>query len=121
MEKMKNKGLIEREQKMRYKNFNVAVYCPVGNVNEIQDLEEFDRRFALLYKNVKLGRAYLECFRGMEWATKEQLLKVRLILRVKELPPQAALPPVRQTRMMDLIPCVIPVMRMWKSFVRLLR
>mgnify|MGYP007057631877 FL=1 len=53
MEKMKNKGLIEREQKMSYKNFNVAVYCPVGNVNEIQDLEEFDRRFALLYKNVK--------------------------------------------------------------------
>ena len=40
MEKMKNKGLIEREQKMSYKNFNVAVYCPVGNVNEIQDLEE---------------------------------------------------------------------------------
>ena len=77
MEKMKNKGLIEREQKMSYKNFNVAVYCPVGNVNEIQDLEEFDRRFALLYKNVKLGRAYLECFRGMEWATKEQLLKVK--------------------------------------------
>ena len=33
MEKMKNKGLIEREQKMSYKNFNVAVYCPVGNVN----------------------------------------------------------------------------------------
>ena len=29
MEKMKNKGLIEREQKMSYKNFNVAVYCPV--------------------------------------------------------------------------------------------
>ena len=105
MEKMKNKGLIEREQKMSYKNFNVAVYCPVGNVNEIQDLEEFDRRFALLYKNVKLGRAYLECFRGMEWATKES-------------PPRAALPPVQQTRMMDLIPCVIPVMRMWKSFVR---
>ena len=44
MEKMKNKGLIEREQKMSYKNFNVAVYCPVGNVNEIQDLEEFDRK-----------------------------------------------------------------------------
>lgn len=40
MEKMKNKGLIEREQKMSYKNFNVAVYCPVGNVNEIQDLED---------------------------------------------------------------------------------
>lgn len=83
MEKMKNKGLIEREQKMSYKNFNVAVYCPVGNVNEIQDLEEFDRRFALLYKNVKLGRAYIECFRGMEWATKEQLLKVKAYFESK--------------------------------------
>ena len=75
MEKMKNKGLIEREQKMSYKNFNVAVYCPVGNVNEIQDLEEFDRRFALLYKNVKLGRAYLNA--SVEWSGQRRSSSLR--------------------------------------------
>ena len=77
MEKMKNKSIAQRLAKTSYENFNVAVYCPVANVNSITDLEEFDRKFSLLYDNVKVGRAYVECYRGMNWATKEQLLKVK--------------------------------------------
>lgn len=77
MEKMKNKGIVEREAKTSYKNFNVAVYCPVQNVNSITDLEEFDRKFRLLSDNVRIGRVYVECYRGMNWASKEQLTKVK--------------------------------------------
>ena len=59
MEKIKTKSMIEREQKTSYRNFNVAVYCPVMNINNITDFEDFDRKFKLLYGNVKIGRAYL--------------------------------------------------------------
>ena len=77
MEKMRNKSIAERMNKMSYNNFNVAVYCPVANVNQITDFEEFDQKFKLLYDNVKIGRVYLECYRGMEWCSKEHLLKVK--------------------------------------------
>lgn len=77
MEKMKNKSIAERLGKTSYRNFNVSVYCPVQNVNDITNLEEFDRKFRLLSDNVKIGRAYIECYRGMVWADKEQLLKVK--------------------------------------------
>lgn len=77
MEKMRNKSIAERMNKMSYKNFNVSVYCPVANVNMITDFEEFDKKFKLLYDKVKIGRVYLECYRGMEWCSKEHLLKVK--------------------------------------------
>lgn len=77
MEKMLSKQVAESRNKMSYKNFNVSVYCPVGNINNIIDFDDFDRKFQLLYGNVKIGRAYLECYRGMQWCTKEQLLKVK--------------------------------------------
>lgn len=77
MEKMKNKSIAERMNKTSYRNFNVSVYCPVANVNQITDFEAFDRKFRLLYDNVKIGRVYLECYRGMEWCSKEHLLKVK--------------------------------------------
>lgn len=69
MKKMRNKT--------SYQNFNVAVYCPVHNVNSITDEAEFESRFRHLTDHVKIGRAYVECYRGMEWASKEQLLKVK--------------------------------------------
>ncbi|MBQ9928658.1 MAG: hypothetical protein IJO65_11880 [Lachnospiraceae bacterium] len=77
MEKMKHKKIAERMNRMSYQNFNVSVYCPVGNINKITDFEAFDEKLKHLYQNVKLGHAYLECYRGMEWCDKEQLLKVK--------------------------------------------
>ena len=83
MEKIRNKSIAERMNKMSYQNFNVSVYCPVSNINKITDFEDFDRKFKLLYGNVKIGRAYLECYRGMEWCDKEQLLKVKAFFESK--------------------------------------
>ena len=42
MEKMVNKSIAERLSKTSYKNFNVSVYCPVGNINSITDLDDFE-------------------------------------------------------------------------------
>ena len=77
MEKMMNKSIAQRMAKTSYKNFNVSVYCPVQNISNITDFEEFDRKFEHLYGNVKVGRVYLEFYRGMHWCTKEQMLKVK--------------------------------------------
>ena len=83
MEKMRNKGLAQREKVTSYKNFNVSVYCPVENINSITDFDDFDRKFKRLYGNVKIGRAYLECYRGLKWCSKEQLLKVKAYFESK--------------------------------------
>ena len=77
MKKMRNKT--------SYQNFNVAVYCPVHNVNSITDEAEFESRFRHLTDHVKIGRAYVECYRGLEWASKEQLLKVKAYFEGKEI------------------------------------
>lgn len=77
MERIRNKSIAARMNKMSYQNFNVSVYCPVANINSITDFEDFDKKFRLLYDNVKIGRVYLECYRGMEWCGKQQLLKVK--------------------------------------------
>lgn len=83
MEKMRHKKIAERMNRMSYRNFNVSVYCPVGNINNITDFEAFDQKFKHLYGNVKIGHAYLECYRGMEWCDKEQLLKVKAYFESK--------------------------------------
>ena len=83
MEKIHDKSIAERMNKMSYQNFNVSVYCPVSNINKITDFEDFERKLKLLYGNVKIGRAYLECYRGMEWCDKEQLLKVKSFFESK--------------------------------------
>lgn len=77
MEKMQNRSIAERLAKTSYRNFNVSVYCPVHNVNEITDLGEFDRKFRQLSDNVSIGRVYIECYRGEMWVDREQLLRVK--------------------------------------------
>lgn len=62
---------------MKYKNFNVSVYCPVGNLVSISDFNEFDQKFQLLEKNVKVGKVYLETYRGGTMISKEQMTKVK--------------------------------------------
>jgi len=60
-----------------YRNFNVAIYCPVGDINRIKDIDEFDAKFNKIFANVKVGRVYLEDFRGYETCEKEQLIRVK--------------------------------------------
>ncbi len=70
-------AITRRIEKKSYKNFNVAVYCPVGDINRITDFEEFDKKFNETFSNVKVGRVYLEDFRGFETCEKDKLIKVK--------------------------------------------
>lgn len=74
---MNNKWIEKRKQNMSYENFNISLYCRIMELNAITDFEEFDRRFREKFKHIKIGRVYLECFRGMMWCEKEQLLKAK--------------------------------------------
>lgn len=60
-----------------YKNFEVAVYCPVANLNDITDLEAFDRKFQRIMEHMHISKVYLEVYRGMEWITKEHMQKLK--------------------------------------------
>lgn len=67
----------KRKNKKSYNNFNVAIFCPVGNINNIDDFDDFDRRFEKAFGGIKVGRVYLEDFRGKETISKERLLQVK--------------------------------------------
>lgn len=72
-----NKSIAQRNSSMSYDNFNVAVYCPVASINRIEDFEEYDRRFRFLSDNIRIGRVYLESYRGGTWCTREQMKRVK--------------------------------------------
>ncbi len=62
---------------MGYKNFKTALYAPVGDLNRISDLHEFDRRFAFLERHVHFDKIYLETFRSFECIEREKLLLLK--------------------------------------------
>ena len=57
-----------------YRNFNAAIYCSVGNLLDIQDLHEFEKKFSLLEKHIQIGKVYLETYRGGRMISREQML-----------------------------------------------
>lgn len=69
-------ALIKREKKS-YNNFNVAIFSPVGNINHIDDYKQFEKEFDDAFSCIKVGRIYLEDFRGYETISKERLLEVK--------------------------------------------
>jgi hypothetical protein len=66
-----------KETLMKYQNFNVSIYCPVGNLTEIKDFDAFDQKFQHIEKNVKVGKVYLETYRGGTTISKDQMIKVK--------------------------------------------
>ena len=61
---------------MKYQSFNTSVYCPVGNLIDITDFDDFDQKLNHIYKNVKVGKVYLETYRGGTFISKSQMEKV---------------------------------------------
>jgi hypothetical protein len=63
---------------MGYKNFNVAIYCPVANLLEIKDnLEKFEEKFKLLEKHLHIDKMYLETYRSNETIDRDSILKIK--------------------------------------------
>lgn len=66
-----------------YRNFNAAVYCPVGNLAAIDDLDGFAERFASLEKHIRVGKVYLETYRGGQRIGREKLLRLKKFFQDK--------------------------------------
>lgn len=61
---------------MSYQNFNASIYCPVGNLIAIHDFDSFAERFSFIEKHIKVGKVYLETYRGGTLIDREQMEKV---------------------------------------------
>jgi len=48
---------------MGYRNFKLSIYCPVGNINSIDSINDFDKSFEFIEKHLKPDKVYLETFR----------------------------------------------------------
>lgn len=62
---------------MGYKNFKTALYCPVGNLNEITDISEFGRRFSYMEKHVHIDKVYLETYRSNEFVERDRIMELK--------------------------------------------
>ena len=79
---------------MKYNYFNVSIYCPVMDISSIVDFEAFDRKFQLIEKNIKVGKVYLETFRGANRITREQMIKVKKFFEKKGIMTSGGITPV---------------------------
>src|SRR5690606_2988690 len=61
----------------KYKNFSVAIYCPVNDLIDITDFNEFSKRFAWIEKHVKVNKVYLETYRSGMMIDSEQMKRIR--------------------------------------------
>lgn len=61
----------------KYKNFSVAIYCPVNDLNNITDFNEFSKRLAWIEKHVKVSKVYLETYRSGMMIDSEQMEHIR--------------------------------------------
>lgn len=68
---------------MSYKNYSVAVYCRVDDLVKIDDLEEFDRQFDFISRNIAVSKVYLETFRGGRIIDKEKMLRLKAFFNDK--------------------------------------
>lgn len=62
---------------MGYKNFNVALYAPVGNLNAITDIHDFEESFHLIEKHVHIDKIYLETYRSNEFIEREKVIRLK--------------------------------------------
>ncbi len=62
---------------MGYQNFKAAIYVTIRDVEKIAQSSEFDRDFAFIEKHIKVGKVYLETYRGRRFIDREKILKVK--------------------------------------------
>lgn len=68
---------------MGYQNFRAAFYCPVGNLKDITDWEEFEKKYEHLEKNVEIGKVYLETYRAGVTIEREQMQRIKAFFEKK--------------------------------------
>lgn len=56
-----------------YENFKATIYCPVGNLIDIKDIEAFVKKFEWIEKHIHVGKVYLETYRHGTTIEREQI------------------------------------------------
>ncbi|MDP4093977.1 MAG: permease [Bacillota bacterium] len=62
---------------MSYKNFGLAIYCTVGDLTRIDDIDIFAKKFEFMEKHLQIDKVYLETYRGGLFIEKEKMLKIK--------------------------------------------
>jgi len=68
---------------MGYRNFDLAIYCTVRDVENIAINPEFDKDFDPIEKHLQVDKVYLESYRVGHLIEREKLLKVKKIFSQK--------------------------------------
>ncbi len=61
----------------RYRNFELAVYCPARDVARMADAEWLASNFDMLQRQLKISKVYLETHRSMRLVDRDTLLKAK--------------------------------------------
>jgi hypothetical protein len=61
----------------RYRNFELAIYCPARDVRQMADGDWLARNFDMLSKQLKVGKVYLETHRSMQVVDRDTVLKAK--------------------------------------------
>lgn len=62
---------------MKYEHFSTALYCPVGDLNKINDYGEFEKKFSFLSEHIHIDKVYLETYRCGESISLDRMKKVK--------------------------------------------
>jgi len=87
---------------MGYRNFEVAIYCPVGNLNAIGDLSAFEKSFAFLERHIHIGKVYLETHRSNEYISRERILELKAFFEKRGIKTSGGITTSREYRERDL-------------------
>jgi hypothetical protein len=68
---------------MGYKNFKLAIYCPVGSLNNITDLHQFEEQFRFIERHLRPDKVYLETFRDFHTIDREKMLSIKEFFQKK--------------------------------------
>src|SRR4051812_20064317 len=66
-----------------YANFRVSAYVTVGDVHALADRLTFDRQFSRVATQVHIDKVYIEAFRDGDFATDEELDRVKAYFRAR--------------------------------------
>ncbi len=61
----------------RYRNFELAIYCPARDVQQMADGDWLARNFDMLSRQLKVGKVYLETHRSMMVVDRDTMLKAK--------------------------------------------
>ncbi|MEM2970644.1 MAG: hypothetical protein QXR63_06915 [Candidatus Bathyarchaeia archaeon] len=66
-----------------YKNFSVAIYCRIYDVQKMADSKWLEESFNVLQKYLKINKVYLETHRDMIVPEKELVQKIKAFFENK--------------------------------------